>query len=430
MDFKKAGISLLWIFVCTSMHGLEFTVDKAVQTALENNVSLHRSELSLKGLERIKNHAWNSISPSVSVTGTGTMLNSASTDETGGAYRSSFAGQLDTSVSVSLSVFSEIDAARRNYETGTITYENARRSVEASVRIMFYNILYQIEYRALQQRNLESARVQYEMNLAKYNEGRISELDVLSSRISYEKLKPVYESAVVAEKNLYASFRQILGVKIDEAVELSGSLPETAASVPAALSACTSEQSGDVKQLEKSLAAAESTLVAAQSAAFLPTLKFGWSYNPSRTENSSAWSDKGAAYASLLWTPDSFLPFSAAADKIASARDAADDARLQLADTRTTVENNCRSYQMLISQLRTAVASDNENKKLAEKNYSMMKKAYADGYKDLLSLRDASDQLLSTEVSLLSDEYALIAAVINLEKESGVPFGTYSEVSK
>ena len=54
----------------------------------------------------------------------------------------------------------------------------------------------------------------------------------------------------------------------------------------------------------------------------------------------------------------------------------------------------------------------------------MTQTAYNYGKKDLLSLQNASDNLLSAQVSLKSQAYSLISTILDLEKTLGIDFGT------
>ena len=78
----------------------------------------------------------------------------------------------------------------------------------------------------MQEKNLEVAKTQYNNNLAKYNQGRLSEIDVLSAEVNYKSKIPTVESAITTYQNDLASFKQTLGLPIDEKIELKGSLDD------------------------------------------------------------------------------------------------------------------------------------------------------------------------------------------------------------
>jgi len=50
--------------------------------------------------------------------------------------------------------------------------------------------------------------------------------------------------------------------------------------------------------------------------------------------------------------------------------------------------------------------------------------AYNHGSKDLLTLQNSADSLLSAKINLMQQKYTLISAVLDLENTLGIPFGS------
>ena len=109
---------------------------------------------------------------------------------------------------------------------GKISYEQAVKSVELEVRNAFYQMLYAKENLSLLERNLETAKQRYNLNLEKYQKGQLSELDLLSAQYSYESLIPNIEASQITMENNMSTFKQLLGLNQTESIELSGSLDD------------------------------------------------------------------------------------------------------------------------------------------------------------------------------------------------------------
>ena len=152
------------------------TIEDAVQMAFNNNISLERNALTLQGLERAKNHAWNSFSPSLSVGGGFQMPNKPAAQ--GLPYDYALYGQAAVGFNISPALIAAIKTASLQFEAGELSFNEAVRSIELSVRQAFYGLLYERAYIEQQERSLETARQQYEQNRRQYQAGRISELDV------------------------------------------------------------------------------------------------------------------------------------------------------------------------------------------------------------------------------------------------------------
>jgi outer membrane protein len=429
MNKKQKGMrTVFFLFAVLSAAGVcaqepaaarTVTISDAVTLAVQNNVSIKRGALTLEKAKRADAHSWNSISPSLDLSAGTTRPNDTS------SYDSTSYIEGKVSVSLSPALITSIQSARLSYEAGRITYAEACRAVELSVRTSFYSLLYENENIKLQERNLETARQQYEQNKAKYDQGRVSELDVLTAEVSYKKLIPTVESARVTWQNDMASFKQLLGVNQNESITLSGSLDDVLSTGTISLETVVS-QSTAVALLEKELAAAKTAVLASRFSAYGPTVSAGWAYEPvtTKTASSSTSKDSGTLSLSVSIPLDGMLPWSSGADTVATAQDTVRDLELQLENEKTTVAVESQSYLRKISQAQAAVVSCQANIELAQKTYDMTAQAYSRGIKDLLSLQDASDSLLEAQVSLKSQAYTLISAVLNLENTLGVPFGS------
>ena len=200
------------------------TIDSAVQMAFDNNISIERSALTLQGLERAKDHAWNSFLPTVSVGGGFQLLNDSAA--TSSPYDYALYGNASIGFNISPALIAAIKTAGLQYETGELSFDDALRTIELSVRQSFYGLLYEQAYIEQQERSLETARLQYEQNRRQYEAGRISELDVLSAQVSYEQKKPELENAKTTFMNDMDTFKILIGLDVREQVELDGSLDD------------------------------------------------------------------------------------------------------------------------------------------------------------------------------------------------------------
>ena len=68
MILKKTAVLLFAaIFFAGAVSAEELTVEDAVRYAMENNISVQKDKITLDSLKRAKNHSWNGVSPSASV---------------------------------------------------------------------------------------------------------------------------------------------------------------------------------------------------------------------------------------------------------------------------------------------------------------------------------------------------------------------------
>ncbi len=424
-------VALVALTFCT---GLAFaqralTIEDAVQMAFQNNISIERSALTLKGLERAKNHAWNEFSPSVSVGG-GYSLNNSSNYSNRNGYRHIMYGNASISFNLSPALIAGIKTARLQYETGELTFDDAVRSIELSVRQAFYGLLYEREYIVQQERSLETALQQYEQNQRQYSLGRISELDLLSAQVEYEQLKPSLETARATYLNDLDTFKLLIGVDLSEDIELNGSLDDFLL-IGEIVLRNEDINPPSVALLEKQLETARSTLTSTRLYYYGPTIGLSWNMQPTTAGGGlsgslgSDWYDSGGLALSVSIPIDCYFPWSSSADSIAEAKDNVTDIELQLKDEIQNVRSEISSYLRQIDVSRSSIETCQANVNLAQRSYELAREAYNRGARDLLSLQDASDTLFEAQVALLSEMYNLSVNILNLENTTGIPFGTF-----
>ena len=405
---------------------LTVTVEQAVELAMQNNIQVHQAERTLAQAERSNRNSWNSASPSIS----------ASTSLQIPLMENAMTKSKDMSVSVSgsaslrltPSLYTSIRSAKLQLEQGEITYEDALRSVELNVRKIFYSLLLSEQTIETQKRSMEAAKRQYETNLAKYNRGQLSELDLFTSQVNYESKMPAVESQENQLVNSMESFKQLLGVNRDVKLNLKGSLEGFSNFDEEKVQVNLSEISA-IKKLEKQIETTENQLLATRFGAYGPTLSASYSIGAGQTlkEGQEFKMTNHAVTVGVAIPLDGYLPWSNGAMSIANQKDSLaslkENLEAQKRTTQLSIENSLRTIRQAKSQLKSLEATAN----LAQKTYDLTQIAYNQGSRDLNSLRNAEDSLISSKTQLQSQNYTLVNAILELENTLGVPFGSLTK---
>ena len=403
---------------CYSQENIrKLTVDDAVILAADNNISLQRQRISLNTLEKKKDTSWNGISPSLSASGN----MSIPFDENS---KLSYSVSASASLSFTPSLFTAIKTAKLNYENGVTSYENAVRTVELNVRKVFCNLLYTKENIQLQERKLETAKSLYESNLAKYNRGQLSELDLLNSQYNYESTIPTLQSLQINYDNSIATFKQTLGLNQSEEIELVGNI-EDFLNIGKIEINKNIEEVPAVKTILANMELAKTQLLATRFSAWGPSLSASYSYGKSGNFESSDLRTTGNALSLSLRIPlDGFFPWSNGALSIANQKANLQDLELQLKEKKESTELEIQNSIKKIEQAQAQLNVLENNVELAQKRYNMTLTAYNHGSKDLLTLQNASDALMTARINLSSQKITIFSAILDLENILGVPFGT------
>lgn len=410
--------------VCYSQENIrKLTVDDAVILAADNNISLQRQRISLNTLEKKKDTSWNGISPSLSASGT--MSIPFESDS-----KLSYSVSASASLNFTPSLFTAIKTAKLNYENGVTSYENAVRTVELNVRKVFCNLLYTKENIQLQERKLETAKSLYESNLAKYNRGQLSELDLLNSQYNYESTIPTLQSLQINYDNSIATFKQTLGLNQSEEIELVGNI-EDFLNIGKIEINKNIEEVPAVKTILANMELAKTQLLATRFSAWGPSLSASYNIISAGYGKQNQYlpydyfSNLGDSISIALKIPlDGFLPWSNGALSIANQKANLQDLELQLKEKKESTELEIQNSIKKIEQAQAQLNVLENNVELAQKRYNMTLTAYNHGSKDLLTLQNASDALMTARINLSSQKITIFSAILDLENILGVPFGT------
>ena len=417
--FLSAFLLLFCEVVFCQQDVRQLTIDDAVILAADNNLSLKRNQLALNQLELKDKYSWNSVSPSIGASaqfGNGLQENSTSLSISG-----------NVSFRLTPSLYSSIKSAKLNYENGITSYETAVKTVEKNVRQIFYSLIYSKENLSLLNRNLETAKQRYDLSQEKFSRGQLSELDLLTTQMNYESLKPSYESAEIAYENSIANFKQLLGINQTEQIDLIGNLDEMMnVSINQDLLEYNIEELPTVKEIKSKIELAKTNLLATKFSAWGPSISLG--YNASKAGQDMtgefAWADfKQSVSVGVSIPLDGYLPWSNGSLSVSAQKSNLEDLNLQLENEKTTVELTIKKYIKEINQAKSQLSSLQNNVALAQKTYDMTLNAYNYGSRDLLTLQNAADSLLKSKNQLQSQVYNLICKIMDLEFTLGLPLG-------
>ena len=397
------------------------TVDDAVMLAADNNISLQRQKISVDLSKKRSDFSWNSVSPSIRASGSYSLPFDNTDKWTMGA-------SVSLSMNLTPSLYTSIRGAKMNYEQGILNYEAAVRTVELNVRKLFYNLLYTKEYLNLLQRNMDTAKQRYNLNKDKYNRGQLSELDLFSSQYNYESMIPTFESAQISYDNSIASFKQTLGIAQNVEIELSGNLEDYDFIEEITIDTAIDEIPS-VKAIQAQIDSAKNQLLATRFTAWGPSISLSYSYGknslPIMGIGDRSWSTTGNALGVSVSIPlDGYLPWSTGALSVAAQKATLKDLQLQLENQKTTAEISIQNSAKSIMQAQSQLDLRIKNVELAQKTYDMTLNAYNHGSRDLLTLQNAADSLMSAKINLMQQKFTLISAVLDLENTLGIPFGT------
>ena len=396
------------------------TLEECISLAKENNLSIKVHKNTLNDLKRKNETSWNSVSPSIK--------GEAAFQDDFVNTTESFAISGSLGLTLSTNLYSTIKGAKLNYENGLLTYNQAVKQIEMSVWKTFYDLIYKTEYFSFQSQNLLTAKKNYEQNLEKFKNGKISELDVMSSRVSYEQKKPVLEEARIDLTNNLELFKNIIGVDFDDEIKLDGSLDFLLELKDIKLPP-KENPSPDVQAAKFAVEIAENNLLAQRFSSYSPVMTGTYKYGQTLNIDNSLWNETSSLSVGVSIPLDSYLPWSSSAVSINSKKESLESAKLNLEDAEKSIRVNTENALRKINQIISMLEVSKETVALAKKTYEMTETAYNYGKTDFLTLQNASDNVLNAEVSLKNQAKTLMETLLDTEYLLGLEFGTILKLS-
>jgi outer membrane protein TolC len=288
------------------------------------------------------------------------------------------------------------------------------------VRKLFYHILLLDANRELEAQSFESAQARHEQSAALAAAGQASRLDEFSARVDMENQRPALRNAEMLYENALDSFRTILGLPRELAVTLEGTLDYEGAGITGGTAR---GESLETAGLLKSIEALEAQRKAVVNSAYVPALRLAWNASPMYSNDT--WNDSAGSFSvSLGMSIDNFLPWSAAKTQIDAAADSIRAAQIQLTESQQNRESRIAQYTRTIEKTKETIDAAKLNVELARSTYEMYEDAYRKGAADYQQLRNAADSLLQAQNRVQQEQYNFISALLDLEKEYNIPFGT------
>lgn len=415
---KKYVILLLMTLSASGAFAL--TLEEAMSKALENNISIKRERITLEAASRASKHSWNTILPSISL--------SATDELTLPENQNNFGVEGKAALSISSDFFASIKKAGTDYEAAIISYEEAVSEILSQVKASYFSLIYEKENLDYLRENLENAKRQAEQNEERYKRGTLSELDYLSSKVAYEKLKPELKAQELSFKNDLKNFCLILGIEENEAgVSPEGSLENFISQYRSffdeEMKKSISEDvlNGNltsVKLLQKQLEASKKEVSKTKLSVWGPSLNLSYSMNPviSGAEKGSI---KQSASIGLSLPLENLLPFSQGADAIKTAQDSVKDLQLQIEEKSKAVNADYTALVTSLEQKDESIKALKTFVQLTQQTYNAAQLSYSKGTMELLSMQNAAKENLEAKLNLQNEFLENLKLYINLEKLTG-----------
>jgi outer membrane protein TolC len=417
----------LAFFLFTALHipfaGAEpfiLTLDEAVRRALDESLNLQKNTIDLALAEYKAEHLWAEIFPSFSLSTGLTFLPDTTLFTDPGfqynrdnrSYRFNFgvSMQFNTGIPYSMKLI------RAAYQKGLLDYENSKHQLEIQITKTFFRLLTARENISYLESSLALAQQQLEQDRIARENGLLSELAWLESRLDTETARYNLSSAQGDFTVALGEFLALLGMDQNTEVALEGSIDIEPLEVDAeALILEYLPKRPDIINQRQAIERLELTRKKNAGSAKAPSLSLSSSWSGNNKFNSSSkFADNLSGSVTLTVPVDPWIP---GTQKNQSGRaDAAEveKARLDLKNTETAAKTQIRS---LATSLRNSWASLEIallRVEIARRTYEYTEEGFRNGTVGYQDFEDTRNELTSARQRLLQSELTYQNLILDL----------------
>jgi len=427
---------------------MSLTINDVLQLGYENSVSLHVEELSLKGKARDKETVYNFLYPKITTsmslsrsnrTQSGTILiPNPSSIVSDGIYDQVISTSYEnspTSLMLSLSgtlmlnaaMFDGIEIARLEYESGLLSREDLEKRIRRDLSKNFFSLLVMKENIEILKESLDTMKKRYNQTAIDYNNGLVSELVLLNTRVAYENMLPSIQVLEDQYDNLLNILKVNLAMDVDTHIELVGKIDIPSLDMGALDTNVYNRF--DVRSLNMMVRQLEAGRKAQKHADFTPSLILSASTSPVLSDpfSSDSWSglsgdewldqwvDMGSLSLMFQMNLDSLLPSSSARNQLKDFDEQIESLKLQTGQIAALGRVEIGNLLSGIESFKANIESLTLTRKVAGRNLELTTEAYEAGTRDLLDVQTADNELRQADLSLLSAKNDYLSSLFDLE---------------
>jgi multidrug efflux system outer membrane protein len=425
------GPGVLWFlalsaFAAVRLPALELTLDRALELALANNITLAKEKTALGQAEREAVFSWNQFMPDINFTGTISSAHSFKPQTSPGA---SWGASGKASLTLTSAIPVKMKQASVNFKIAQEKYRTAEFALVSSVSTGFYKLLAAKADIGILRDNLQLTRTQYEQTKRNYDNGLASELELLNAEYTYRTAGPAVDDAVTDYESSLASYLLTLGLVPKSDYAPAGEITMTALTLPPADELVSSylENRADVRmaRLDVEAAKLKQTLdrltlrVPSPSINLEETVSLG-ANNPFDVKLDDVTAISGAFSVSVKIPITAWIPGSSQSLNIKADADAVNNAEKTLDNTLKQAELDIKKKADVLSQSAEKTGIAELNYRITGRAYELSEQGYRSGLVSQTDLMSARQRMVAARQAVLTAQTAYIDAVYSLASALGL----------
>jgi outer membrane protein TolC len=408
---------------------LRLTLERAVELALGQSLSLRKASIDLATQRIQAENLWSQMFPGISLSG---GLGYGSQTYPDPAFQLSYSAAVELSLPLRPTLPGAMKVIELTYRAQLLSYESARKQLSITVAQSYYRLIRDRQ----NLKNLEDLRDlavrQAEQNQARFNNGTLSQVVFLQSRLSAEEARFTLSQAETAYVSALGTFLVSLGLDQYRGVVLEGEIEiDRIEADPERLIAGYLPKHPDIVGKRQNIERLEQVRKnTALDTLFPATVTLSAGLGGSGTapgsgaaaQSGSTWNTSmplsGSLKVSIPLNP--WIPGTDENQKVRSARAEVEKARLELADAENQAKLRIRTLTENLRNSWTAVEIARLRLEIAERAYELSEQGFQNGTIDSLSLVNSRNSMAQARQALLGEEYSYLSMILDLQAELNI----------
>jgi multidrug efflux system outer membrane protein len=408
---------------------LHLPLERAVELALAQSLTLQRTAIGLQTSRLQAKNLWTQVFPGISISGEAAYASRSYSEPD---FALSYGASLDLTLALKPSLPGAMKAIDLAYRSQLLSYENARNQLEIQVAQSFYQLMQARENLENLEDLMNLALRQAEQNQTRFNNGAVSQVVFLRSRLAAEEARLRLSQAQAAYVSGMGTFLVSLGLDQYREVVLEGAVEiERIEADPERLILEYLPKRPDImskrQEIERLTLLRHTTALESRFPATV-TLSAGIGGSGPVTGNAAAntvdspWSTtmplSGSVKISIPLNP--WLPGTTENLRIRTAQAEVDRARLDLLEAENLAKLSIRTLAADLRNSWAAIEIARLQLQIAERAYELSEEGFRNGTIDSLSLADSRSDMAQARQDLLGVEYSYLSTILKLEAELNI----------
>jgi outer membrane protein TolC len=405
----------------------ELTLDNAVNLALENNLSLRKTEIDLRSSGYSERNLWMEIFfPTINANASIGYRNQLFSEPPPIFINPNYSIGFGLTLGLNAGIPHAIRSIQLAHQANILRYEDARKQLSIQVTKRFYSLLAEKNNLLLLEEVLNLAQRQFQRSETLFRNGFVGELSLTQSRIALENARYNLSTAGIIHENNKAEFLSMIGIPYDRNITLTGEINIIRIEADAqALIREYLNQRPDIVRNRQEIDRLTTAQRQIEMQSRAPSLRLGLDWESRNFFD--PFTDTLSASANLSVPIDPWIPGTSRNQVISRAADSVEKAKLDLEMAENAARTQIRTLTATLRNSWESIRIARLSLEAAQRGYQLTEQGFQSGTIEALVLEDARNNMANARQRLLQAELSYLNMILDLSAALNVDWKNFKQ---